>query len=163
LAEIDELGISDVLSISFMVILTVFSGVLLYTVQSDALDSAVRRQLQLRAQCAYHMLANAMLENSGKSYLRVLAESLLENKTCEKVLVEISNILKKTMAENLTLEFKIRAENSDWIVLKIPENLELMGDRFSFFGCYTIISTSENSDELYVERFDVEISIIRRK
>lgn len=163
MAKIDERGIGDILSISFMVILTIFSGVLLYTIQSDALNSAVRRQLQLRAQCAYHMLANAMLENSGKSYLRALAEDLAENKLSEKVLEEISNIIGRTVTGNFVVEFKIRAENSRWITLKVPENLELAGDRFSFSSCYTIISISENLEGLHVERFEVEISIVSGK
>lgn len=162
MAGADERGVSDILSIALMALLTIFAGVLLHAVQSDILDSAVRRQLQLRAQHTYHMLANAMVENSGKSYLRTLAEDLRDNSVENDFLAVLSSVLERVRSDNLTVEFRMRAENSEWLSLKVPADPGRSGDRFSFSAWYTLISASENPEEgVHLERFEVEISLVR--
>ena len=144
-----------------MVVLIVLSGTVLHAVQSNALESAVRRQLQMKAEYTYHLLANAMVENSGRSYLRTLAEGLLENRT-EGPCREVAPILEEVRPHGFVVEVRMEREDGGCVSVRIPENAGEPGDVFTFSGRFALVSAGENpEDGMNVRVFEVRVSLVR--
>ncbi len=141
-----------------MTVLVILSGVLLHAVQSDALASAARRQLQLKAQYIYHLLANAMAENSGRSHLRTLAEGILENRI-DGPGRETADLLERIRPRDFAVEVRVRTEDGRCVTVRTHENAGA-GDVFKFSGRFALISVRGEA-EARADVFEVEVSLFR--
>ncbi|MBC7219594.1 MAG: hypothetical protein H5T49_05650, partial [Hadesarchaea archaeon] len=70
-------GVSDILPIAFMFLIVVFAGVLLHSYRFGAINSAVNRQMQLKAEYLYRTLETSQVENYSLSYLGAVAENVV--------------------------------------------------------------------------------------
>lgn len=139
--RIGEKGVSDVVAITFMLIITILAGVLLHTYRSDIIASATNRQLQLKAEYIYRTLETSQVENYSLSYLRAVAENLVGVET-----VVPGEILHQNLAEVLdylrpagtALILSLSHENRSWIQSS-PDGSPADIGRFGFSGKITVV------------------------
>lgn len=73
----DRRGVSDVLAIAFMFLMAIFSGTMLHSYRFDAINSAVNRQLSMKAEYLYRTLELTQVENYSMTYFEAIAENLM--------------------------------------------------------------------------------------
>ncbi|MGC8816418.1 MAG: hypothetical protein ACP5PX_01165 [Candidatus Hadarchaeum sp.] len=138
-------GVSDVLSIAFMFLIVVFAGVLLHSYRLGAIDSAVSRQMQLKAEYLYRALELSQVENYSLSYLAAVAENVIgvspQVVPGDYLRSRLDVLLSYLRPSGYGVVFEVRHENSVWVQISPSDsgppspNVE----KFSFSGKYTIV------------------------
>ncbi len=138
-------GVSDVLSMAFMFLLVIFSGVLLHGYGLDAIGSATDRQLQMKAEYIYRTFELAQVENYSLSYFEAIAENLIQ--VTEPVVPvdylenQIDNLLAYVCPSGYTLTLTLtNSENENARLEKFyPREPSVGATQFTFSGKVTII------------------------
>ncbi|HDI12642.1 MAG TPA: hypothetical protein ENF64_00835 [Hadesarchaea archaeon] len=112
-------GVSDVLTMAFMFLLVIFSGVLLHAYGLDAISSATDRQLQMKAEYFYKTLELAQVENYSLSYFEAVAENLIGvTKPVvpgDNIREGICNLLAYLHPDGYGVKVELNYENSFWV------------------------------------------------
>jgi hypothetical protein len=168
-------GVSDVLAIAFMFLMAIFSGTMLHSYRFDAVNSAVNRQLSMKAEYLYRTLELAQVENYSMTYFEAIAENLMQ--VSEPVVPgdylreRIDNLLAYYSSDNAVIPsgyavmIKLTRENLSWEQF-YPNNASEpspYATRFQFSGKLTmIIAGAENGMvqvDAMVALFKQEVSV----
>lgn len=158
-------GISDILSIAFMFLIVVFAGILLHSYRFGAINSAVSRQMQLKAEYLYRTLELSQVENYSLSYLGAVAENVIgvspQIVPADYLKSRLDVLLSYLRPSGYGVIFELTYENSAWIQSS-PSDIGPPGsdvERFSFSGKYTIVIAGAGENR--VAQADATITLFR--
>jgi hypothetical protein len=158
----EERGVSDVLAIAFMLLISIFAGVLLHAYRLDAVTSAADRQLQLKAEYVYRTLELSQVENYSLSYFEAVAENLIglgETVVPENYLREkIDNALSYLTPPNCSTVVELTKDNQSWIQT-FPNQPASTATQFTFSGAVTIIIAEAGENR--VAQVNARVAICR--
>lgn len=159
-------GVSDILPIAFMFLIVVFAGVLLHSYRFGAINSAVNRQMQLKAEYLYRTLETSQVENYSLSYLGAVAENVVgispQIVPGDYLRERLDILLAYLRPPGYGIVFELNRGNSSWIQISPSDSgpPEANVEKFSFSGKYTIVIAE--ADENRVAQVDVTITLFKR-
>jgi hypothetical protein len=138
-------GVSDILSIAFMFLIVVFAGVLLHSYRFGAINSAVDRQMQLKAEYLYRTLELSQVENYSLSYLGAVAENVIgvspQVVPGDYLRSELDLLLSYLRPPGYAVVLELSYENSSWVQFS-PKDVGPPApdvEKFTFSGKFTIV------------------------
>jgi hypothetical protein len=156
---VEDRGISDVIAITFMLLVLLLAGAYMHGAGFEALSGAASRQLQLQAAYLFHALRLSQTENYSVPFFRALLENLLgigePVVPGEDLRAELSAVLEYLRPPDRGVGIELRFENRVWIQ-RVPENAPAPADEYVFSGTLTlVIAEAENRIAQVVARVSV--------